>query len=602
MPDEEPTYKDRKKIAEIKFAALIAEKNIPFQTAESILSLFQELGKDPIILENMVMNRKKGPEIINKVLYVREQERLVETLQNNKFSIFINETSDITEKWITFVVRYVDPQTSNVRTELLELIRLDANDCSVEKLFTTLRDVMWEKKIPFQNILALSCDNASIMTGKYEFLKIKLQEYCENLITMPCPCHASASAANAACAAIPKACEELLRKVASFISGSPKRVCTFQQLRKSFAFRDNDRKMFKQSEMRWISRYSCVAKLNENWNALLKCLQEEQLNEKSKSKAVLLTMMRNPEIRAYFLFLEYILKAFNKFHASFESQDTKVYLLQPAAEDLLRSVVRNVVKNKLLDSAISGVIDPFLACNRLSSDQVIVGRACQEFLNRLNRKGRDDIVKSIYANCFLFYNIAAKEIREKIFVKEEFLSKLRIFDLKFALQRKDEDNSVQDVLFVAKRFDEFDEEMLQKEWQSLNLDFALEQKEKITVLDFDNAWKTITEEADGKFKYPMLTKLVNIIRSLPNSNTASETIFSILRDVKSKKRNNLCPHHVKALCVLKSSLRLSGQTAQTLKIDARHLALMSSDTKRTSNVNQIKCEEIKVEELDLGDL
>jgi len=30
------------------------------------------------------------------------------------------------------------------------------------------------------------------MTGKYESFKIKLQNYCKNLITMPCPCHASA--------------------------------------------------------------------------------------------------------------------------------------------------------------------------------------------------------------------------------------------------------------------------------------------------------------------------------------------------------------------------------------------------------------------------
>jgi len=80
----------KKKIAEIKFAALIVEKNILFKMAESILSFFQDLGKDSEILQSMTMSRKKVPKIINKVLYVREQERLVEILQNNKFSIFID--------------------------------------------------------------------------------------------------------------------------------------------------------------------------------------------------------------------------------------------------------------------------------------------------------------------------------------------------------------------------------------------------------------------------------------------------------------------------------------------------------------------------------
>jgi len=39
-------FENRKKIAEIKFAALIAEKNISFEMAESILNFFQDLGED----------------------------------------------------------------------------------------------------------------------------------------------------------------------------------------------------------------------------------------------------------------------------------------------------------------------------------------------------------------------------------------------------------------------------------------------------------------------------------------------------------------------------------------------------------------------------
>jgi len=66
-----------------------------------------------------------------------------------------------------------------------------------------------------------------------------------------------------------------------------------------------------------------------------------------------------------------------------------------------------------------------------------------------------------------FYNIAAKEIRQRLFVKEEFLNKLKVFEPKFAVQQKDEKNRsnesvVQDVLFVVKRFGGFDEGILQK--------------------------------------------------------------------------------------------------------------------------------------------
>ncbi|KYN09791.1 hypothetical protein ALC57_18084, partial [Trachymyrmex cornetzi] len=471
---------NRKTIAEIKFAALIAEKNIPFETAESILSFFQNLGEYPEVLKSMRMNRNKALKVIKNVLRVREQERFVEKLQNNKFSIFVDETSDLTnDKWMTFLVR-------------------------AEKLFTNFRAEMWENQIPFSNIFALSCDNASVMTGKYESFKINLQKHCKSLITMPCPYHASALVANAACSAIPEACEELMRKGASFISSSPKRACIFEQFQKSFRFDGICRKILKLSETRWLSRHACVARLNENWEVLLKLLQEEQLSEKSKSGAALLYLMQNSEIQAYLLFFEYILDVFNKFNSSFQTEETKVHLLQSATENFLKTVLKNVVIASLLNFVSIGTINPLLACNRFSPDQVMIGEACQDLLDRLNQEGQGEIVKSVYDNCLAFYDIAAKQIRNKLFVKDKFLSKLTIFEPKFALQQEDKknssNNSVQDVLFVVQRFGGFDEEIL-KELQFLKKDFTSEQKATIINLHFDEAWKTTmtTKKADGKF-------------------------------------------------------------------------------------------------------
>ncbi|KAK0071475.1 hypothetical protein PV326_001200, partial [Microctonus aethiopoides] len=50
--------------------------------------------------------------------------------------------------------------------------------------------------------------------------------------------------------------------------------------------------------------------------------------------------------------------------------------------------------------------------------------------------------------------------------------------------------------------------------------------------------------------YPNLRKLVNAVRSLPNSNADSERIFSYLPDSKTKKRNKLSAVSVNATCVL----------------------------------------------------
>jgi len=106
MTDETLSFEERKKAAEIKFAAFIAEHNISLQTAPEILKFFQQIGKDVNVLQSMTMSRIKCQKIISNVLYPIETDRVVDIIQNTKFTIFIDETSDISnQKWMTFLVR-----------------------------------------------------------------------------------------------------------------------------------------------------------------------------------------------------------------------------------------------------------------------------------------------------------------------------------------------------------------------------------------------------------------------------------------------------------------------------------------------------------------
>lgn len=134
------SFKERKKIAEIRYAALIADKNISHQTAKEILSFFQHIGEDPNVLKSMSMSRTKCRNIITNVLCPVETDRVVNKLQNTKFTIFIDETSDVTNnKWMTFLVRYIDPETLDIRSQLVKLIDIDAKDSSAEKLFEAFK-------------------------------------------------------------------------------------------------------------------------------------------------------------------------------------------------------------------------------------------------------------------------------------------------------------------------------------------------------------------------------------------------------------------------------------------------------------------------------
>ena len=54
-----------------------------------ILKLFQDVRKDPDVLERMTCGRTKCSNIISNVLCPRKTERLSHVLQNSKFSVLI---------------------------------------------------------------------------------------------------------------------------------------------------------------------------------------------------------------------------------------------------------------------------------------------------------------------------------------------------------------------------------------------------------------------------------------------------------------------------------------------------------------------------------
>jgi hypothetical protein len=134
---------------------------------------------------------------------------------------------------MTFLVRYIHLETLKVCLKLAKLIDIDIKEATAEKLFYIFKCEMLKLQIPFSNIVALSCDNASVMTGKNLSFKKKLQEICNNLLTFSCPCHSAALVANIASRQIPNYCEDFVKKIATF-NNSPKRCAIFEEFSECF--------------------------------------------------------------------------------------------------------------------------------------------------------------------------------------------------------------------------------------------------------------------------------------------------------------------------------------------------------------------------------
>ena len=72
--------------------------------------------------------------------------------------------------------------------------------------------------------------------------------------------------------------------------------------------------------------------------------------------------------------------------------------------------------------------------------------------------------------------------------------------------------------------------------------------------------------------FPELCKLASLVKILPHSNADSERVFSVVTDVRSKKRNRLGAESLNAICVSRISFRSKNIDCTTFQVAKEHLA------------------------------
>ena len=137
-----------------------------------------------------------------------------------------------------------------------------------------------------------------------------------------------------------------MRKLASYINSSSKRTAIFNEF--CDCFQDTNRKILKVCETRWLTHYSCIERVLESWDTITHFLNEMVVSEKTKSGEYLLSLIQNVDLKAYFLFLKYVLNFFNAFNAFFQAIETKIHLLQSKSVTFLIQICQNFLKPELL--------------------------------------------------------------------------------------------------------------------------------------------------------------------------------------------------------------------------------------------------------------
>jgi len=423
---ENISYCDRKKRAEIKLTAFFAEHNIAFYTADHLIPLIKDICSDPNIVQDLSLGRLKCTNIVKDILAKRETEKLTEILKTCKFSILIDESTDITDtKFMCVLVKYVSPLDKKVKTKLLELLALDATDCSAKRIFHNFKTFFLENEIPLKNIIGMASDNASVMIGRTNSFYSHLKSENPNLILLNCICHSSAIIASKSCEKLPKNCEHLIRGVATYISGSAKRCAILRQFQEFFNVEKN--KILKSCNTRWLVLHKCVERLLNNWDVLKNYFILAVVEDQSKSAEDILILLNDSTVKAYILFLKYSLNYFNNFNALFQSRKILIHKLFINSNQLIVQIAQNfIIPEALNNIAILNIDDE---TNMKDLTDIYVGPECENFLTTQS----SEFAQQIKCRCLDFYKTAFKEMIKRLPYNDPFFKQLNFLDPKVAL-------------------------------------------------------------------------------------------------------------------------------------------------------------------------
>lgn len=568
---QEPKIKNNEvKMAEIKIAAFFAEHNLAFHLIDHLTPLLKEIFPDSKICSKLELHRTKCTSIINKIIAPVETSDITDIILKNPFSVLVDESTDISsQKFLCLLVRFVHPNDGTIHTKLLELVSIDARDCSAKSIYSEFKEVLIKKHIPLDNIIGVACDGASVMVGKHNSFMTHITEDSPNVITMQCICHSSAIIASKATAQLPRSAEQLIRSVATYVSGSAKRCAQLNEVQDYF---DGQRKkMLKLADTRWLAMHQCVFRLLECWDSLTQYFRIAIYEDKLKSAEYIYTELQNPFTKCYLLFLKFSLDYFNTFNALFQSRKVIIHQLVDLSLNLLKSICQNFIKPKFITENIF-MIDFKNKENIIPLSEVFVGTECESLLLEQN----EDQIIIFKEKCLNFFVTASEEMVKRLPFNNPMYKEIKFIAPNIALDLETR-QQFKDLPALKLKFKKYiDTNKITEEWRQLPCQFNAQEIERLKSLSIPEMWHELSMIKNFTSETPIFTnisKLAKLVLALPHSNAEAERVFSIINHVKTKSRNRIGDKSLNSVSVIRSSFNDKNQTCMTFKVEDKHIQL-----------------------------
>lgn len=161
--EEQVTY------AEVLYTGYLLEHNLPFEAAAHARPLFRKIFPDSEIAKTYGCAATKTAAIINYAMAPGMLNPVLNYFQQNPFSLAIDGSSDTgTESMYPLVVCIYDVNRGEVTSCFWHMCLI--SNCTAKGIFEQVSSAFAKYSVPWENVIGLSLDNASVNMGKHKGL------------------------------------------------------------------------------------------------------------------------------------------------------------------------------------------------------------------------------------------------------------------------------------------------------------------------------------------------------------------------------------------------------------------------------------------------
>lgn len=523
------------KTAEVKLAGFLAEHNITMSASDHLVDVLKNIFKDSQTAQNLSFGRTKATTIAKHVIDDCYLESLSEIFKRQKFSILIDESTDIGNiKTLYIVVCFFDDETNLVQARFWKLAQIfsdqhkgEREGATAERLYEEMIKSFTEASVPLGNIVGFGSDGCNTMMGKNNSVSSRLKVDFPGVTVQRSICHSLHLCASEACKQLPRQCEDLARDIYGYFKNSAKRVAELREFQEFCHVEPH--KILNPSQTRWLSLNEVVKRITSQRDALKLCFTGHWFDSRHKAAQNIFQALNDDSLRLYYCFLEWALPKFADLNQYFQSEkvvitSVKMKMCETYRDFLLTFMRRDYVLHTPLNQI--NINDD---SNLLPLNLMYLGVKVMQQVQ--HTKIPPAILTDFRVRCQSFLRVTCREIRKHFDYDDLLMTQIKCLSPATAtsgMARAEHPSLLPLMEQLPQLVDMQDSDRLQKtddQWRRLSLATLDENTKSMYVDEFWHHLSTL-EDFGGTKVLNELGKCASDVLVLPHSNASSECVFS----------------------------------------------------------------------------